>query len=294
MEVLPSADLHPDATLDRIKSLQKQWKELEQSEQIPGEKHFAAAPWMWRKFSAAGHAAFDTVKPYLDKRSEIQSRHAQSLATFCAELEQLVEAEPRDWTALARGLNRGRKKLHGLNNVPARQRQKLAKKLKGALDKANAVMQEHYQAVEVEKMKLIRAASQLVHMAERSEAIAQAKNLQSEWKAAGSLWRSREQKLWNEFRSHLDPLFEDLKKEQASARAADAEKLATQRDLCKAQQDILASGEDLASQHGKVQGLQDDWNEIRYPDRKLHKKFQCVLGEYRQMLKQAEQENQEA
>ena len=93
MEVLPAADLHPDALLDRIKSLQVEWKTLEQSEQIPGDKHFAAAPWMWRKFSAAGHTAFDTVKPYLDKRSEIQSRHAQSLATFCAELEQLAVAE---------------------------------------------------------------------------------------------------------------------------------------------------------------------------------------------------------
>jgi len=294
MEVLPSADLHPDAMLDRIKSLQKQWKELEHSEQIPGEKHFAAAPWMWRKFSAAGHAAFDTVKPYLDKRSEIQSRHAQSLATFCAELEQLAEAEPKDWTALSRGLNRGRKKLHGLNNVPARQRQKLAKKLKKTLDKANAVIQDHYKDVEVEKMKLIRAASQLAHVADRAEAIGQAKALQSEWKAAGSLWRSREQKLWNEFRSHLDPLFEDLKKEQASMRAADAEKLAAQRDLCKALKDILGSGEDLAALHGKVQGLQDSWSEIRYPDRKLRQKFQDMLGEYQQKLEQAEQQKHDA
>lgn len=284
MEVLPSADLHPDALLDRIKSLQKEWKDLEKSEQIPGEKHFAAAPWMWRKFSAAGHAAFDTVKPYLDKRSEIQSRHAQSLATFCAELEQLAQAEPKDWTALARGLNRGRKKLHGLNNVPARQRQKLAKKLKGTLDVANAVMQEHYQAVEVDKTKLIRAASQLVHVAERSEAIGQAKALQSEWKAAGSLWRSREQKLWNEFRSHLDPLFEELKEQQANLRAADQEKLTAQRELCKTLKDILGSDEDLASHHGKVQGLQDDWNGIRHPDRKLQKNFQDMLTEYKQRL----------
>ncbi len=290
MEVLPSADLHPDALLDRIKSLQKEWKDLEHSEQIPGEKHFAAAPWMWRKFSAAGHTAFDTVKPYLDKRSEIQSRHAQSLATFCAELEQLAQAEPKDWTALGRGLNRGRKKLHELNSVPARQRHKLARKLKKALDAANAVIQEHYEAVEVEKMKLIRAASQLVHLAERSEAITQAKSLQSQWKDAGSLWRSREQKLWNEFRSHLDPLFSELKEEQDSLRAADEEKLTAQRDLCKALQDILGSKDDLATQNGKVRGLQGSWNEIRYPDRKLQKKFQDLLAEYKQKLKQMEQQ----
>jgi exonuclease SbcC len=123
MEVLPSADLHPDALVDRVKSLQAEWKTLEQSEQIPGDKKFVAAAWMWRKFNAAGKVAFDTAKPYLDKRSEIQVRHAQSLATFCAELNQLAQTEPPDWTALGKAITRGRKKLHDLNSVPASQRQ---------------------------------------------------------------------------------------------------------------------------------------------------------------------------
>lgn len=290
MEVLPAADLHPDALLDRIKSLQMEWKALEQSEQIPGDKHFAAAPWMWRKFSAAGHAAFDTVKPYLDKRSEIQSRHAQSLATFCAELEQLAQSDPIDWTALSKGLNRGRKKLHDLNNIPARQRQKFARKLKAALDDANAVMQVHYQEVEVNKMKLIRAASQLIHMPERSEAITQAKSLQSSWKAAGSLWRSKEQALWNEFRSHLDPLFAELKQQQASIRAADDERLAVQKALCKELREILKSNEDLSAQHGRVQGLQDSWKDISHPDRKLLASFQEMVATYERKITRAEQQ----
>jgi len=288
MEVLPAADLHPDALLDRIKSLQVEWKTLEQSEQIPGDKHFASAPWMWRKFSAAGHTAFDTAKPYLDKRSEIQSRHAQSLATFCAELEQLTQAEPRDWTALAKGMNRGRKKLHDLNNIPAKQRQKLARKLKAALDKANAAMQAHYQSVEMEKMKLIRAASQLIHMPERSEAITQAKSLQSNWKAAGSLWRSKEQELWNLFREHLDPLFEELKEQQATIRAATEENLSAQKALCTEMKDILKSEEDLSTQHGKVQGLQDGWKDIEHPDRRLQQSFQTLVDEYQQRVKQNE------
>jgi hypothetical protein len=294
MEVLPAADLHPDALLDRIKSLQMEWKALEQSEQIPGDKHFAAAPWMWRKFSAAGHTAFDTAKPYLEKRTEIQSRHAQSLATFCAELEQLAQADPVDWTALGKGLNRGRKKLHGLNNIPAGQRHKFAKKLKAALDKANTVMQARYKEVEVEKMKLIRAASQLIHLPERSEAITQAKSLQSDWKAAGSLWRSKEQKLWNEFRDHLDPLFDELKEQKASIRAADNERLAAQKTLCAELKDILKSGEDLAAQHGKVQGLQDGWKEIQYPDRKLVQQFQNMVVEYQQKVEKARQQQVDA
>lgn len=288
MEVLPAADLHPDALLDRIKSLQVEWKTLEQSEQIPGDKHFAAAPWMWRKFSAAGHTAFDTAKPYLDKRTEIQSRHAQSLATFCAELEQLAQADPPDWTALGKGLNRGRKKLHDLNNIPAKQRQKFARKLKAALDKANAVIQAHYQQVESDKMKLIRTASQLIHMPERSEAISEAKSLQSNWKAAGSLWRSKEQELWNQFREHLDPLFEELKEQQASIRVANEENITAQRALCAEMKVILKSTDELSTLHGKVQGLQGTWKDIKYPDRKLVQSFQALVEDYQQRVKQAE------
>ena len=290
MEVLPAADLHPDALLDRIKSLQMEWKKLEQSEQIPGDKKFSAAPWMWRKFSAAGHAAFDTAKPYLDKRSEIQSRHGQALATFCAELEQLVQADPIDWTALSKGVARGRKKLSDLNAVPANQRQKLAKKLKATLDKANAAVQERYKLVELEKMKLIRAASQLIHMPERSDAIAQAKSLQSNWKAAGSLWRSKEQELWNQFRAHLDPLFGELKEQQASIRAADDDRLAAQKTLCNELRDILKSEDDLPALHGKVQGLQDSWKDIEHPDRRLVQTFQTLVEDYEKRVSEAEQQ----
>lgn len=294
MEVLPAADLHPDALLDRIKSLQTEWKTLEQSEQIPGEKHFSAAPWMWRKFSAAGHAAFDTAKPFLDKRSEIQSRHAQSLATFCAELEQLAEAEPRDWIALGKAMNRGRKKLRDLNSIPAKQRQSFARKLKSALDKANRVMQDHYEVVEKEKMKLIRAASQLIHLPERSEAIAEAKGLQSQWKAAGSLWRSKEQQLWNQFREHLDPLFEELKEQQASIRVADEERLAAQKALCNELKEILSNKDDLAAHHGRVQGLRDSWKDIQHPDRKLLASFQAMVAEYDQMEVDAQKQQVKA
>ncbi len=294
MEILPAADLHPDALIDRVKSLQAEWKVLEKSEQIPGDKHFSAAPRMWREFSTAGNAAFDTVRPFLDKRSEIQSRHAQSLATFCVELEQISETDPTDWVDLQKAITRGRRKLRKLDKVPAKQRQKLARRLKTALDKANSAMQGHYQLVEREKMKLIRAASQLVYLPERSDAIAQAKSLQSDWKRAGRVWRSLDQKLWSQFREHLDPLFNELKEQQASIKTADEENLNAQKLLCKNLKAILNEGEDLPSQQGKIQGLQDAWKELAHPDRRLADEFQSMVENYQQLVNQQNQKQAEA
>ena len=218
MEALPSAGLHPDAVLDRIKALQAQWKDLEQSEQIPGDKHFAAAPWMWRKFNAAGRKAFEATKPFLDKRTEIQKRHLEKMRALSAHIQDLADSGEPDWTELGRALARARREMRSLGEIPARARHKMAARLKAALEAGNTVMQSHYDEVEKKKLKLIREAAQLSHATDRDEAISTAKRLQAEWKAAGSLWRSRENQLWREFREPLDPLFENLKAERQSAR----------------------------------------------------------------------------
>ena len=134
----------------------------------------------------------------------------------------------------------------------------------------------------------------LIAQARPQIAIAQAKALQADWKAAGSLWRGKEQKLWNEFRGHLDPLFEELKEKQASIRAADHERLAAQKNLCAELKNILKSGEDLSSLHGKVQGLQDGWKEIQHPDRRLVQQFQDMVTKYQEKVEQARQQQVDA
>jgi len=51
---------------------------------------------------------------------------------------------------------------------------------------------------------------------------------------------------------------------------------------------ILKSEEDLSTQHGKVQGLQDGWKDIEHPDRRLQQSFQTLVDEYQQRVKQNE------
>ncbi len=294
MEALPSAGLHPDAVLDRIKALQAQWKDLEQSEQIPGDKHFAAAPWMWRKFNAAGRKAFEATKPFLDKRTEIQKRHLEKMRALSAHIQDLADSGEPDWTELGRALARARREMRSLGEIPARARHKMAARLKAALEAGNTVMQSHYDEVEKKKLKLIREAAQLSHATDRDEAISTAKRLQAEWKAAGSLWRSRENQLWREFREPLDPLFENLKAERQSAREERDALLAEQKALCAELKEILQLEDDaLAGQHGKIQGLQDSWKEVRHPDRRLQQEFQKLLGNYTGRLRDQERRSEQ-
>lgn len=285
MELLPKADLHPDAMLDRIKALQQQWKELEHSEQIPGEQHFAAAPWMWRKFRAAGQAAFNATKPFLEKRSELQEKHQQELQDRIDRLKELAQAETPEWPALAKALKQARRSFRELEQVPAKARKKLASRLRKVIDKASTLMESHYDEIEKEKRKLIRAAEQLPFIEDRDEAIAKAKHLQAEWKAAGSLWRKRENPLWEAFRAPIDPLFDDLKAEQQEHHEARQQHRAAQQQLCDDLQAILDAGDaELAAAEGKLRGLKERWNDIEFPDRKIRARFDRQARDFEERL----------
>jgi hypothetical protein len=294
MALLPKADLHPDAMLDRIKSLQQQWKELERSEQIQGEQHFAAAPWLWRKFQAAGNAAFSAAKPFLEKRSELQEKHAQDIQQRIATLKELTATESPDWAALGTALKQAQQCFRALDQTPQKARKKLASQLRKTIEKAKPMMESRYDQIELEKRKLIRAAEQLVHMEDRDEAIQKAKQLQADWKAAGSLWRSRENPLWDAFRTPIDPLFADLKVEREEQQEAQQERRAAQQSLCNELKAILATDDaELAEAEGKLRGLRGAWNDIEFPDRKIRAHFDRMAQDFETRLRAYRQRSAE-
>ena len=285
MELLPKADLHPDALLSRIRTLQKRWKELEQSEQIPGEQHFAAAPWMWRRFRAAGNAAFEVARPYLEKRSEINEQRSNEIRELARSLMEAAKADQPDWAALRNQVRQAGQHMRGLDTLPHSARRRIAGPLGKSLKTANQRMNEYYEQVEQAKRKLIRAAEQLAFVADRDEAIAEAKRLQAEWKRAGSLWRGRENALWRAFRKPLDPLFEDLEAEHRERRKADRARLEAQKDLCRSLESLLESPDEaLESVSGKVQGLVDAWSDIERPDRNTRQRFDTLHRRYNERL----------
>jgi hypothetical protein len=267
MEILPVTDLHPDAILDRIKSLQSKWKDLEKSEQIPGDSHYHAAPWMWRKFSTAGNKAFEATKPFLDKRDEIRDRHLQEVKQLCSELVEASKAQNPNFQSLNKLLQRTRKEMRDLEQIP------------------QTVIQGNYEAIERAKLKLVRAAAHLVHVEDMAEAISEAKRLQADWKSAGRLWRSRENELWKAFREPLDPLFGKLKATQDGEREEIRERLQVQEDLCSNLKELLTEKDQvLLESGGKVQGLKDSWRDIEHPNRPLQQKFQDLADQFERRI----------
>ncbi len=294
-EHLTEQGMHPDAVIARLKALQKEWRELEESEQLPGEKRFAASPRIWRKFNAACHHAFETTKPFLDKRSEVQLRRQKEMADLCRRMQAAAEAEPKDWPAITQLLKTARQEIRCLDEVPAKRRKATARQLRDAMDIANAVMNEHYREIEKVKLKLIRQAEQLRYIDDRDEAIEKAKQLQRDWKNAGRLWRSKDNKLWRAFREPIDPLFEQLDKTFKAQKAARQEQRQQLEQLCADAEALAAlNAEALTDASGRLSGLQAQWEQQQHREPGLDKRFRHAVNRFESRLEAFRQERVDA
>ena len=85
---------------------------------------------MWRKFSAAGHRAFEATRPYLEKRDEIRDRHLEQARDLLDRLRAAIESGAGDWKALNKLLQGARRELRNLDKLPAGARKKMGGRLR--------------------------------------------------------------------------------------------------------------------------------------------------------------------
>ncbi len=292
--------LHPDAVMTALRDARTKWKDLETGEQLPGDKHFHTPGKLWREFNQACEQAFKHIKPFLDKRHEIQDDHLKQDQQLLLAGSELMQAENPPLKQLTQHQRFLRAAMRELEKVPANKRGKMANQIRKQLDGMQKLIGTAFEAVELDKSRLIRKAEQLQHIEDPQQAIEQAKQLQRQWQAAGTGRRKYEQELWDKFRSHLDPLF----KLQTEARDAQTELEKQQQvqlqEVCTQLEDINKSkGEELAKQTGIVQSLQSKWLELSGDKLRGQKKlqhnylaaldkFKAKLAEHKQQLQQLE------
>jgi len=298
VDQLLKADLNADAIVASVKDAQSRWKALESSEQIPGDKRFASSSSAWRRFNTACNKAFDQARPFLEKRTEFQQHRQHEMELLCTRLSEAIEAPDNDWKAIQRGMQKARTSMRHLDEIPARMRQKTARLLRDTMDAVSAALDGHNQEVEQTKRRLIREAQQIKHMEDSREAMDKAKALQREWQSAGTMWRSMDQKLWNEFREPIDPLFKAASNARAEEKQARQDQQAQFVTLCEQVENLGSlTGQELISQGGRIAGLEAEWRDLGAPGKahtqrftKAVKSFAAHLDEERENLLNQERE----
>lgn len=286
VEKLPESGQHPDAISAALKEARNEWQRLEKLEILPGDrKRFAAPPGQWRRFQNACKNAFESAKPYFEKRHEIQQETLEQLDRFIEQGMALAGEENPDSKHLQQYMRSSRQAIRRMDDLPPKARGRSAARLRELMDAISGRLDEVFEQVELTKRRLITEARALAHEKDLKTAIDKAKALQSQWQKAGSGRRKLEQKLWDEFREPIDPLFDKLKGERQDQKEADQERIAELEVLCKQAEELAGLDDDeLAAAEGRMTGLSSEWNTSTGRPGKLNTRFEKAEAKFRKRL----------
>jgi hypothetical protein len=259
VEALPGTGQHPDAVAAALKEARGEWQRLEKLELLPGDKRkFAAPGGQWRRFQDACSAAFDTAKPYFEKRQSVQEDNQAQLERFVASGMRLVEDESADPKELMPTMRKARAAIRRLDDLPPKSRGSSAGQLRELMNRISQRLDSAFEQVAEEKRRLIKEARTLGEEPELKVAIDRAKGLQADWKRAGQGQRKTDQALWKEFRAEIDPLFEQLDGQRKAREEADQAAIDQIKQLCSEAEALCTQDEEgLLEASGPMQGLAD-------------------------------------
>ncbi len=218
LKAIPTSGWHPDAILAKLKASSSQWKALEEQEKLDGDRYPVRNAKMWKEFRALQDALFELAQPYFAERAEHWNENLQSVQKQLATLQSL-QVENLETRQLAAHVREAVGWLKKLETLPPAERGKIAGQLREHINRLDKPLKAQYDEARARKEALIEKSQALLTSEDLTEAIAQAKALQSQWKKAGHVPQAQERKLWKRFRTAQDAVFARLESEKKQARA---------------------------------------------------------------------------
>ncbi len=286
VEQLSANDQHPDAITAALKAARSEWKRLEALEVLPGDKRrFAAPPRQWRRFQEACKGAFESAKPYFERRDQVHQQNLEALQAFVEAGTAVAKDDTTDIKELLGFLRKSRQAIRRMEDLPAKSRGSSAASLRELMNVLSARLEERFDAIEATKRRLVAEAKALAHEKDLKAAADKAKALQSQWQKAGTGRRKVEQQLWNAFREPIDPIFNELKGEQDQRHQADRQAHAELEALCE-QVEALAQLPDQELEHarGRLSGLIEEWSQQDSRPNRLNRRFEQAEQRFEKRL----------
>lgn len=242
MEYLAEQPMEPEAKADHIKALQNEWRDLGGSSDRD----------LWARFKKASDLAYEPCKAYFSAKSGLKHANLETRQTICNELEVFLDNADWatiDWKATEKIHQTARQEWKAAWPVEFRDNRQTQKRFDRLLKKLEASLDQERKKNEALKKDIVDKAVALRNHDPLQDAMNQAKNLQSDWKAIGITRHREDRKLWQAFRKACDEIFarrdaQRNEQQQAAAEADEAAKVvlrdATQLDQA-ADTEILAS-----------------------------------------------------
>jgi len=212
MEALGNEKMHPKEKFRRIKDLQDKWRTLGSS---------PAAEMLWPRFREAGNRAFEPCAEFFAKE---KARREQNLVQRQKALQQLegcladANQEKPDWQKILPVLASAERMWEQHRAVPVKEGAALEKNYHDVRSSLRTLLAPVLAAHESRKHTLIKQAQALSAHKRAERAAMEGRLLRDAWKQLGR--GDNEQALLAEFDAALNPVFEQLRKEQETAQQA--------------------------------------------------------------------------
>lgn len=218
MEYLATQPMEPEAKSERIRELQNEWRELGGSSDRT----------MWSRFKAASDKAYEPCKAYFAAKSGLKQANLETRKAICAELATFVEStdwSQVDWKSVERIHQTARQEWKAAWPIEFRDNRPVQKRFDELLKQLEEPLEGERHRNEALKQDIVDRANALISHDSLSEAMDQAKALQTEWKRIGITRHREDRKLWQAFRQACDEIFarRDARKseQQQASQAAD-------------------------------------------------------------------------
>lgn len=289
MESLVDSTLDPLALADRIKSLQDEWRTLSKG---AGANLDPAIEADWQRFHEAARKAYQPCSEYFAAQALVRQENLQRRDALLAKLASFEAGhnwEQPDWRTVINTLRETKQEWRQHSPVDrqaGRQQEKgfeaLTARLQGRLD-------AEYARNLKQKESLIERAKALLASDDVRKAIDTAKELQQKWQTVGPVPREADQRLWAEFRQHVDAVFQKRQQESAAYTAGLENNKAQAIALCEQIEKIATlEGTELLESAGTLANLRSAFEALgefpRANTRELRNRFDQALERYKKAV----------
>lgn len=212
MQSLIGAEMEPQELADRIKSLKEEWRVL-------GKGVGEAAEEDWQRFQDAGQKAYLPCVEYFAAQAAIREGNLRQRDALLAKLTAFEAGqnwEQADWKAVAKNLRDAKQEWRSYSSVDHKAGRKQQEAFSALVTSLQGRLDAEYASNIQQKESLIERAQALLASEDVRKAIDAIKGLQQKWQAVGIVPRETDQRLWEQFRQHVDAVFQKRQEESAA------------------------------------------------------------------------------
>ena len=259
MQQLVDLDVPADALAVKIKKLQDEWRELQQSGKGEDET-------LWQQFKGFSDAAYEPCKAYFQELAQVRQDNLakrQRVVNQLRDFDTNYDWEKADWKMVENVLRTARKEFRDYAPVERASNEQVSAEFDAVADTIFARITAEREKNKLAKEQLILQVKTLEKNTDISQAINGVKRLQSQWKTIGQCHYRDNDVLWAAFRESCDAIFSKKHEQDMAAKSVIDASITRANDIIstvKALSELLPSQPQVAG--GELQQLRSDFSAI--------------------------------